>query len=453
MAGAGAAARRRAEPVVTAAPDLHAQDLHGALQDPLLGSIGFLNEVMGRHPDAISFAPGAPHPEFVRDLDTRALADRFVDHLVADRGLDPARAERILYEYGPAQGLINGLVAEALAGDQGIRADPREIVITVGAQEALLLTLRALFRHPGAAGGGDVLAVTDPCYVGITGAARLLDIPVAPVREGPAGPDIDDLAARCREARREGRRVRACYVTPDFSNPGGARMPLDLRHRLLELAAREDLLLIEDNAYGFTAAEDDTLPGLKALDSRRRVIHVGTFAKVGFPGARVGYAVADQRVRHPDGERLLAEELADLKTMVTVNTPPLAQAVVGGLLLDHGRSLTALARRKAERYRRNLDCLLEALDRHLADGLPPGIAWHRPAGGFFVRVDLPVPADLALLEVSAADYGVLWTPMSQFSLTGNGERQLRLSCSYLDPDRIETGVRRLVAFLRKEAAA
>ncbi|GDY51935.1 hypothetical protein SVIO_025580 [Streptomyces violaceusniger] len=191
------------------------------------------------------------------------------------------------------------------------------------------------------------------------------------------------------------------------------------------------------------------MPGLKALDTGRRVIHLGTFAKVGFPGARVGYAVADQRVRHAGGERLLAEELADLKTMVTVNTSPLSQAVVGGLLLDHGRSLTALARRKADRYRRNLACLADALERHLADA-PAGVTWNRPAGGFFVRVNLPVRADAALLEVSARDYGVLWTPMSQFFLTGRGDRQIRLSCSYLEPDRIETGVRRLATFLRKE---
>ncbi|MGX1914098.1 aminotransferase-like domain-containing protein [Streptomyces phaeochromogenes] len=433
---------------MSAAPDLHRQDLHASLADPVLGSVAFLNEVMDRHPDAISFAPGAPHPEFVRHLDTRALTDRYLAHLVDDRGLDPARAERLLYEYGPAQGLINDLVAEALHADQGIRADARDIVITVGAQEAMLLTLRALFRDT-----GDVLAVADPCFVGIVGAARLLDIPVVAVREGPTGLDADDLAARCHEARAAGRRVRACYVAPDFSNPGGVRMPLGPRHRLLGLAAREDLLLVEDNAYGFTAPEDDTLPGLKALDTERRVIHLGTFAKVGFPGARVGYAVADQRVRHADGERRLAEELADLKTMVTVNTSPLSQAVVGGLLLEHGRSLTELARRKAERYRRNLACLVDALERHLADDPPPGVTWSRPAGGFFVRVDLPVRADAALLETSAADYGVLWTPMSQFSLTGGGDRQIRLSCSYLEPDRIDTGVRRLAAFLRKETGA
>jgi len=432
---------------VTDAPDLHAAELHGSLRDPLLSSIGFLNEVMGRYPEAISFAPGAPHPEFVQGFDTRALTDRFLTHLVTGRGVDPARAERMLYEYGPAQGLINDLVAEALRRDQGVDADPRAVVITVGAQEAILLTLRALFRDP-----GDVLAVADPCFVGVTGAARLLDIPVSPVPEGPAGLDVDALAALCHEARAAGRRVRACYVAPDFSNPGGTRMPLALRHRLLVLAAREDLLLVEDNAYGFTAPEDDPLPQLKALDRARRVVHIGTFAKVGFPGARVGYAVADQRVAHRDGVRLLAEEIADLKTMVTVNTSPLSQAVVGGLLLEHGCSLTALARPKAQRYRRNLDRLVDALERHLADP-PPGVAWHRPAGGFFVRVDLPVPAGPALLEVSARDHGVLWTPMSQFSPSGGGDRQIRLSCSYLEPDRIETGVGRLATFLRKEAVA
>ncbi|SFS90656.1 PLP-dependent aminotransferase family protein [Saccharopolyspora flava] len=435
---------------MTGTPDLLAEDLHGAARDPALGAIGFLNEVMSRYPEAISFAPGAPHPEFMRDIDTRALTDRFVDHLVAERGFTPDAAQRALYEYGPAQGLINDLVAEALGTDQGIRADPREIVITVGAQEALLLALRSLYPR---SGGDDLFAIADPCYAGITGAARLLDIPVVPLREGESGLDLDHLAARCREAREQGRRIRACYVAPDFSNPGGARMPLAARHALLDLAEREDLLLVEDNAYGFTAPEDDGLPCLKALDRHRRVVHVGTFAKVGFPGARVGYAVADQRVQNGAEQRTLAEELAVLKTMTTVNTPPLAQAVIGGLLLEHGRSLTALGRPKAQRYRRNLDHLLEALDKHLGDDLPPGITVQRPAGGFFVRIDLPVPADLALLEVSAAEHGVLWTPMSQFSLTDRCDRQLRLSCSYLDPDQIEQGVKRLAAFLREEAVA
>jgi (S)-3,5-dihydroxyphenylglycine transaminase len=424
--------------------------LHGSLRDPVLGSIGFLNEVMGRYPDAISFAPGAPHPHFLEDLDTQRYTDRFLDHLVREQGHSPADARRLLFEYGPSRGLINHLVSDTLRRDQGIVAPPASVVVTVGAQEAMLLVLRALFRST----GDDVLAVANPCFVGITGAARLLDIPIVSVEETEDGIDIDQLAWACRATLATGRRVRACYVAADYSNPGGGRMTLECRHRLLELAEREDILILEDNTYAFTGVDGEALPSLKALDTGGRVIHIGTFAKVCFPGARVGYVVADQRVSdHGDsaeGGRLLADELAALKSMVTVNTSPLSQAVIGGMLLEHGGSLAELSKLKSLLYQRNLAQLLDALDRLLGDGLPPGISWNRPGGGFFVRVRLPRPADRQLLETSAAKYRVLWTPMAQFYLDGSGEHQLRLSCSYLDPELIEEGVGRLAAFLKKE---
>lgn len=423
---------------------LHHSDLHGSLRDPVLGSIGFLNEVMGRYPDAISFAPGAPHPDFLEELDPQRCTDRFLDHLVVDQGLSPERARRLLFEYGPSRGLINHLVCEALRRDQGVDVPAASVVITVGAQEAMLLVLRALFRGS----GQDVLAVANPCFVGITGAARLLDVPLVGVDETDAGIDLDGLRERCRQARRAGRRVRACYVAADFSNPGGGRMSPDCRSQLLELAGREDFLVLEDNAYGFTSAGGDDLPPLKALDTEGRVIHIGTFAKTCFPGARVGYVVADQLVG--DGNRLLADELAALKTMTTVNTSPLSQAVIGGMLLEHGGSLAEPTRRKADLYQRNLGRLVAALDRFLGDRAPAGVRWNRPAGGFFLRIHLPVPADTNLLETSAAKYGVLWTPMAQFYLDGAGDRQLRLSCSYLDPEQIDEGVRRLATFLNKE---
>jgi (S)-3,5-dihydroxyphenylglycine transaminase len=425
---------------------LNPAQLHGSLRDPVLGSIGFLNEVMGRHPDAISFAPGAPNPVFLDDLEPQRYTDLYLSHLVRDKKQSLTQARRSLLEYGPSRGLINHLVSDALRNDQDVDAAPASIVITVGAQEAMFLVLRALFRPA----SGDVLAVANPCFVGITGAARLLDVPIVSIDETQNGIDISGLEAACRSARDAGRRVRACYLAADFSNPGGGRMSLECRRQLLAVADRHDFLILEDNAYGFTAADGEALPSLKSLDTDGRVIHIGTFAKICFPGARVGYVVADQKV---GGEgRVLADELAALKSMVTVNTSPLAQGVIGGMLLEHGCSLTALSKLKSELYQRNLAHLLAALDRHLSGGLPAGISWSRPRGGFFVRLKLPVPADLDLLEVSSGRYGVLWTPMSQFYLDGAGDFQLRLSCSYLDPETIEEGVQRLAAFLKKEAA-
>ncbi|MEW2371903.1 PLP-dependent aminotransferase family protein [Streptomyces sp. NPDC006656] len=419
--------------------------LHASLQDPVLESIGFLNEIMGRYPDALSFAPGAPHPAPYEDLDTARYLERFTAHAAA-AGLGPDRAARLLYEYGPARGLINGIVADALRRDQGIDADPDALVITVGAQEAMFLVLRALIASP-----QDLLAVSDPCFVGITSAASLLGAGVVPVPEDADGLDVDALAGACRAARRSGRRIRACYVAPDYANPGGTRMAAGRRPRLLELAAQEDFLVLEDNAYGFTAPAGAELPALKALDGGRRVVHIGTFAKVCFPGARVGYVLADQPVSTAGGaaDVPLATELARLKTAVTVNTSPVCQALIAGMLLEHGGSLAELSRTRSELYRRNLAHLLRALDREGGAGLPEGVEWNRPGGGFFVRMRLPVPVDAGLLEASAAGYGVLWTPMAPFHPGGGGTRTLRLSCSYLDPEEIDEGVRRLGAFLRE----
>ncbi|MFG1798294.1 PLP-dependent aminotransferase family protein [Nocardia sp. NPDC049149] len=417
--------------------------LHGSLDDPVLGSVSFLNEIMSRYPEAISFAPGAPHPEFFGDLEPQRHIERFLAYL-HDQGYGQERARLLMFEYGPSRGIINDIVAETLRRDEGIVADPSAIVITVGAQEALFLVLRALSTAQGRA----AVAVANPCYPGIVGAARLLDLPVVPIPESSNGIDIDQLAETCSAAAHSGQPIRICYVAPDFANPGGSRMPIAARHRLLELAEHADFVVLEDNPYGFTALGHQVLPSLAALDTAGRVVHVGTFAKTCFPGARVGYVVAGQQV---DSGGSLADEIAALKTMVTVNTAPLAQAVVGGMLLADGDTQAERNRRKAARYQRNLECLLSALDAGARDW--PAIEWNRPDGGFFVVMRLPVRVDLALLERSASGYGVLWTPMDQFYLDGRGSHRLRLSCSYLDEAQIRSGVARLNAFIENEVLA
>jgi (S)-3,5-dihydroxyphenylglycine transaminase len=427
--------------------ELSQASLHRALGDPVLGSIGFLNEVMSRYPAAISFAPGAPHLANLTGFDPSPYIDTYVAHLMDSRGISQTRARQMLVEYGPSRGLINGLVAQALKSDYSIDVPAEAVVITVGAQEAMLLTLRALFGS-----AGDLLAVASPCFGGIAGAARLLDIGMVPVNDTGQGLDFRQLEMTCRAARARGQRIRAVYVAPDFSNPAGTLLSHDGRLQLLDIAEREDFLLLEDATYGFTAVPGGELPALKTLDRHGRVIYLGTFAKICLPGARVGFAVADQVVRDPAGRRhILADDLALIKTVTTVNTSPLCQAVIGGMLLQHNGSLAALGAARAGIYRRNLALLLDALDRQLGGtgDLREAVTWNRPSGGFFVRLRLPAEANEELLEVSAADYGVLWTPMSLFYLDGSGHDEIRLSCSYLDPGEIAEGVSRLAAFINR----
>jgi (S)-3,5-dihydroxyphenylglycine transaminase len=186
---------------------------------------------------------------------------------------------------------------------------------------------------------------------------------------------------------------------------------------------------------------------LKALDRERSVIYLGSFAKSVFPGARVGYLVADQVVLDGEGGRaLLAEELSTVKSMLTVNTSPIAQAVVGGVLVESEFSLRAANRAKTEFYRRNMRALLAAVEQEFGDD--GQVTWNAPNGGFFAVLNVPFTADEALVEVSARDYGVLWTPMEFFYGAGGGENAIRLSCSALEPPRIEEGVRRLGKLVR-----
>lgn len=425
--------------------NLALEDLHGSLTDPLLDMMAFLNEITVRYPDAVSFAPGRPYEGFFEPEDVPAYLEAYLAHL-ADRGLGRDAVRTALFQYGPSKGVINELVARSLANDEGLTVAPEAVVVTVGAQEGMLLTLRAL-----CAGPDDVLLVSSPCYVGVTGAARLLDLTVRPVPEGPdGGPDPAALRDAARAVRAEGRRPRALYVVPDFANPSGTSMPLAARTGLLEAAAEEGVLVIEDNPYGFFTRTPEPRPTLKALDRRRQVVYLGSFAKSCFPGARLGYVVADQEVTGPGGRRgLLADELARLKGMTTVNTPALSQAVIGGMLLTHDCRLRAANARATAHYAAGLDTLLRELDRHFpaSERRRRGISWTVPDGGFFAVLTVPFPADEAAMERCARDFGVLWTPMAQFYPAGGGERRLRLSISSLTQAQIIDGVAKLAAFV------
>jgi (S)-3,5-dihydroxyphenylglycine transaminase len=423
-------------------------DLHGSVSDPLLDAMNFLNEITVRYPKATSFAPGRPYEGLFDATRIHDYLDAYLDHLRRE-GHTEDQIRTSLFQYGRTKGQIHGLIAEMLANDEGVRVSPEAVVVTVGAQEGMILALRALFAEP-----RDVLLVGSPCYIGITGAARILDIEVASVPEGGTGLDPDAVREAILWAKAAGRRPRALYVVPDFANPSGTSMPVSARRRLIEVAAAENLLIIEDNPYGFFTRELEPKPTLKALDPDGTVVYLGSFAKTCFPGARLGYVVADQRVLAADGRvELLADQLSKIKSMITVNTPSLSQAVIGGMLVENGCRLREANADTIDFYRTNLLTVLAELERQFPAELRSelGVGWNSPDGGFFTVLDVPFEADEAALERSARDHGVLWTPMAAFYVKDGGRRRLRISSSYLRPEQMKDGIARLAAFIVAEA--
>jgi (S)-3,5-dihydroxyphenylglycine transaminase len=417
--------------------------LKDCFRDPLLEVMNFLNEVVLRYPEAISFAPGRP-AEIHFDVEASLpLVARYVEHR-AGPGLPAAAVYADLGQYNRTNGIINDLISRQLALDEGIRADPASLVVTSGCQEGMAILLAGLFEP-----ARDVLLVSDPTYIGITGLARILGVRVHAVPSGPEGLDAAAVEAAAREVERSGMRARAVYDIPDFNNPLGTRMPLTARRALLDVAHRRELLIFEDNPYGMFAYDGERLPPLKALDDHRVVVYMGSFSKTLFPGLRLGYLVADQEVALSGGGRSsLAAELSKVKSLTTVNTSPVLQAVAGGILLANQGSLAGLMARKLPSYRANRDRMLACLEADLG-----GVAsWNRPQGGFFLTVDLPFVFDACCLESCARDFGVVCCPMTFFSLGSGRERQIRLSFSYVSTLQIEEGIARLAGFVRHHAA-
>jgi (S)-3,5-dihydroxyphenylglycine transaminase len=400
----------------------------------ILGALGFLNEVMARYPHAISFAPGAPVLEGI----TRDRLIAAVDE-VAGRSSDGNPDWDALLHYGPSQGIVNAELARVLSAAEALSVGESDITVTVGAQEGFLLVLRALELHR-----SGTLGIVTPAFAGIRGAATFLGARTADVLEGPDGVTAAGLETAYAHAEALGEPMRALYVAPDFANPSGTVIPRRARLELLRAARDRQVLLIEDTTYGFT--NPDVPPSLKALDEDGVVIQVGTFSKVCFPAARVGYVIADQ----PWHGSTLATWLATLKNTTTVNTSALNQAMIAGLVLSDPVALAQRERALAQSYRAKRNALLTALDDEFHDVTELGLSWNRPTGGFFVVMQTRRELDHASLQHCAAQHQVLWTPMRDFYAGHGGDRQLRLSCSHVPTDQIREGVRRLGGFLREK---
>jgi (S)-3,5-dihydroxyphenylglycine transaminase len=429
--------------------------LKGCFGDESLNVMNFLNEVVLRYPRAVSFAPGRPAEQHFDVLGSLEKIERFVAYRSAATGWDRAAVYADLGQYNRTNGIIQDLVARQLALDEGIDVSPESIVVTAGAQEGMVILLLGLFDP-----ATDVLLSSDPTYIGITGLARILGIAVHPIPTGDHGLDPEAVAAAIREVRLLGKVPRAVYDIPDFNNPMGTRMPLAVRRALLEVVHREGVLLFEDNPYGMFGYDGEPLPTLKALDEHGDVIYLGSFSKTLYPGLRIGYLVVDQEVPGANGTNgepsPLAFELSKVKSLTTVTTPPLLQAVVGGLLLENGGSLKSLMAAKLPSYRENRDRMLASLAEHFgADpALAPAVRWNRPEGGFFLTLSLPFDFTEERLTVCAREYGVIVCPMSFFSIRGEEggrRREIRLSFSYVTPAQIEEGIARLARFVRDTA--
>jgi len=256
------------------------------------------------------------------------------------------------------------------------------------------------------------------------------------------GVDLAALDATHERLRREGQRVKMLYVVPNFQNPTGLLIGLPKRQRLLEWAARRDVLLVEDDPYRELYFEDSTTEAdvrpIKVDDRDGRVIYLSSFSKTLAPGYRVAWIAAPAPLVT---KFEMAKQAEDLLTG-SLDQRVVYEACRRGVL---ERQLPLLR----SHYQHKRDVMEQALTRELADT----VRWPAPKGGFFLWLTLPVEIDADAMIPRAIEHGVIYVAGEAFFVDHQAANTMRLSFSAPTPQRIEEGVSRLAAALRSEIEA
>ena len=346
----------------------------------------------------ISFASGLPDPTL---FPIETLSEIMQETLATDG--------RAALQYGPAEGYtpLRACVAEMLRARGLSDATAEHVLITNGSQQALDLAARA-FLNP-----GDTVLLETPSYLAALQIFDSYEVTYAAVPLDDEGMDV----GRAEELIRL-RRPRLMYTLPDFQNPTGITQCLARRQRLAELAAEQNVPLLEDDAYYDLRYVGDSIPPVTALARNRMSVYTGTFSKSIAPGLRVGYLYAQPE---------LVTCLAHLKQITDLQAGSLTQRAV--MRFCERDLLTPHIQRLRHAYGARRDALLGALESFA------GFArWTRPLGGMFVWVTLPAQLDAAALLPEVMARGVVYVPGTSFHPDSDGKNANTLRLNFVSED-------------------
>ncbi len=386
------------------------------LQNVETSAIRELFKLLGK-PGIISFAGGFPDPALF-DVEGIRLATEQV------LGNNPGP----VLQYGATEGW--NPLREALSGHmakKGIIAKPEEIITTTGSQQGLDLIGKTMIDP------GDKVIVEGPTFLATIQCFRLYGANVigAPI-------DADGVKVDALEKLIALHKPKLVYLVPTFGNPSGAMLSLARRKRVLELAAKYKVLVVEDDPYGELyfgqSVEDRPPPSMLALSdqvpgSREWIAYCGSFSKVLSPGLRVGWMIAQPQLL---ANAVMCKQFSD------AHTSNLTQAIAAQYLsLNRMDAALAVVRKTyAERAQTMADCLRKDLG--------DAITFSQPQGGMFFWTRLTAPgADAAEFAKRAIEKAVAFVPGAPFYATDVDRATLRLSFATADVGKIVEGVGRL----------
>mgnify|MGYP006292972373 CR=1 FL=1 len=367
-----------------------------------------------RKPGLISFGGGLPDPDL---FPLQEIGD-ITQEVLEKKGY-------LALQYGQTKGEPEML--EALCKHMqefGDQATCENVCVVSSSQQGLdLLSLLMLDEQ-------SPIIVEMPTYLGALQAfkrhnANITGIPMD--NEGMLLEKLEDVLQNMDK------KPKFIYTIPDFQNPSGITMSVERRKKLLNIADKYDVPIVEDSPYRELRYKGETLPSLWHLSGGKNVIMLKTFSKILFPGMRMGWVVAEKDV---------AEKFEILKQSVDLCTPSFNQLILANYIQKGYMRRTKKKKKKCYEPKKN--AMLEGLEKYM----PDGVKWSKPEGGMFLWIELPKHVDTKEIFMTAIEHDVAYVIGAPFYHDGSGKNTLRLSYSFPSVEQIREGIKRLAEMVK-----
>lgn len=362
---------------------------------------------VARKSGLISFGAGLPDVSLFPIDDLRQITSDILEN----KGY-------LALQYGSTEGepeFLEAIINHSKSFGEIVSVD--NLCVVSSSQQAIDLVTHLFIEQ------GEVAIVELPTYLGVVQAFQRAGCQMLGVKMDEAGMIPEELEKTIASSPKKPKLI---YIIPDFQNPTGINVPLERRKKILEIATKHEIPIVEDSPYREMNFIGDSLPSFWSLSGGKGVITLKTLSKMLYPGMRLGWIT---------GEDELIQNAVKIKQSVDLCSSAFNQLINASYMKSGKMKETIDKARTLYKAKKNL--MVSELEKHM----PSGVKWTNPDGGMFLWVTLPEGYDSKDLFMISIGKGAMFVTGKPFHCDGSGLNTLRLNYSFPTNQQIIDGIK------------